>query len=159
MPLTQIGGVDFTRVDTTQQHALNIEVQDRRGNWRKYVRAGAAIAAGDILKQDLAESISDYDPTSAVNQIVLGIAERAVANNSFFWMLTQGESLIVKATAGTTAGATLGSSAVAGTVITLTCAGANPTQAEAQAYNAAMGGRSLVCTVTEAAGVAGVYIS
>lgn len=158
MPLNEMGGVDFTRVDTVQQHALGIELQDRAGSYRKYVRAGAAIAAGDALKCDIAEGINDYDPTTAANQPIGGIAERLVADNSFFWMLVQGQTLILKAAAGAVGNTLVSSGAANGTVTPITAA--NPVvQADALRMIAGLGARRIVCTVAVGGGVVGAYIS
>lgn len=118
-------GIEFNDVDTVAKHALGLKVSCDDGTERRYVRAGAAIAANDALTQDFAEGIYDWQPTSAVDTPVLGVAPFLVADNSFFWAIVSGTAF-VKVAAAIVVGAVLTPSAVAGTLddIALTAANA-----------------------------------
>jgi hypothetical protein len=116
---SKVLGVDILQVDTVQQHALGLEIQMDDGNVYKYVRAGAAIALGDVLKVDVAEGPNDYDPQVAADIPHAGCwpstRAAAIADNSFFWALIKGNAS-VKAAATVVAGTPAISTATAGTV-------------------------------------------
>jgi hypothetical protein len=145
-------GIDFTQVDAVgaPKHALGLEVDCDDGTRRKYIRAGAAIAATDALKVDFAEGSFDFDPTSAVAQPLAGVATVALADNEFGWVIVRGPA-IVKAAATVVAGAHAASTAVAGTLDDVTAAAA-----DAQAAAAGIG--AMFRTVT-GSGVATVILS
>ena len=108
-------GVDLGRVTLVQEHELGMYGEGSDGRGYRYSKAGAAIALGDALKTDTAEGINDVDPVSAADQVVVGCwpnesvgghsARAAIADNSFFWMLVNGDGLTKAATvvAGTPA--------------------------------------------------------
>jgi len=117
---TKVLGIDILAVDTVQQHALGCEITHDDGNTYRYVRAGAAIALGDVLKVDVAEGPNDYDPQVAADIPHAGClpnatGRAAVADNSFFWAGVRG-SFSVKAAATVVAGTPAISTATAGTV-------------------------------------------
>lgn len=118
-------GIDIVRIGSVQLHSLgSIFVQDN-GRVFKYVKAGAAIALGDALVNDVAEGSFDVHPSSAVDQVLCGAwpnegdgvgrARVAITDNFFFWMQVSGDAL-VKAAATVVAGAPAGTTATAGTL-------------------------------------------
>lgn len=117
--LIKHAGIDFNSVDLTPQHALGIEVDCDDGTRRKYVRAGSAIAAGDVLTVDVAEGDNDYQQSAAAADLTIAgawpSAYPAVADNSYFWCVVRGV-VSVKAAAAVVAGAPVVTIATAGTV-------------------------------------------
>lgn len=150
-------GIDFAVVDDTRQHELGIEIPCVDGRTYKYIRAGGNIAANDALTVDTAEGPNDFHPTSAVEQPVSGIAEVAIADDKFGWVVTKGP-VVCKLDTGTAAAAQLGSSGTAGTLITLTVA-SSPAQAEVEAILANSCGLGTQCVVAESGGTGTVKLS
>lgn len=152
MNVTQ--GISPTTVDTTQSFPLYTEVDDPRshtfpGNRIRYVKAGSAIAAGDALKIKTDEATLEPGvlvPTSAIQEVIVGIAHVAIASGSFGWVTVKGR--VASATVGDastgTAGAKLGSSASAGKVISLTTADSNFTSNDYQEVAALAAGIGLM---------------
>jgi hypothetical protein len=123
-----------------------------------YVQASGAVAAGDACFLTTgAGNPYRVAPTSAVSQPVQGIAHVAIPSASYGWISRGGDVGNVKATAGTAAGAVLGSSGVAGTLITITAA--TPSNAEVIAALASAAGVGMVCRVAEAAGRMTVHLN
>ena len=127
-----IVGCDPTRVDTVAAFTPGTESAhpdtiNFPGTKLRYIKAAAAIAAGDslILKTDEALEPHALIPSSAVQQPIVGIAPVAIASGSFGWIVRHGRVASAKAAASTAAGARLGSSATAGTLTTLTQADSN----------------------------------
>lgn len=120
----KITGVDVTSVDVTALHEVGLELDFSDGKRRKYIKAGAAIAAFDALTVDEAET-PDLEPTSAVNQALAGVAERAIADGSHGWVVVRGSGVSVKAAATVVAGAHAVTVATAGTLDDDTAAAAN----------------------------------
>lgn len=119
-------GVDVIRHGTVQLHELGTIFTQAGGRKFQYVRAGSAIALGDVLKDDVAEGIYDKDTTAAAaDQVMFGAwpnegdginrARTAILDNEFFWALVGGDAL-VKAAATVVAGAPIVTIATAGTV-------------------------------------------
>lgn len=132
-------GIEFTQVDAGPvfPHTLGIEVYCDDGTKRKYVRAGAAIAPGDVLKVDTAEGPNDFDPVSAADQPIAGAWPSAfpvVADNSGFWVVVGGD-VSVKSAATVVPGAPVVTIATAGTVDDTAATAAN-----ALASGAGLGG-------------------
>jgi hypothetical protein len=150
--LLKLLGCKFTQVDTAAKHALGIEVDCDDGTRRKYIRAGAAIAANDALKVDVAEGAYDLDPTSAAAQPIAGVATHAIADNSFSWVIVRGKAT-VKVAATIVAGAHLVSTGTAGTLDDVAAAAA-----DAQAAAAGIGVTAVVDDVPSA-GLATVVLS
>lgn len=148
-------GVDLTLIDDVRKHELGSTYYGADGRKYTYVKASAAIALGDACKVDFATGKYNVNPTSAVAQVVLGIAQVAVAINLFFWLVTGGE-VVGKLTAATAAGVRLGSSGVAGTLITLTAT--TPTTAEVIAAIAQAAGTGAMCRVAESGGLGTVFL-
>ncbi len=122
--LQKLLGVDATRVDTVQKHELGIEIDFADGRRRKYIRAGGAIAVNDALKVDVAEGPHDFIPTAAANDALAGVAEVAIADNSFGWVVVRG-AVVSKAAATVVAGAHAVPTGTAGTLDDSTAAAAN----------------------------------
>lgn len=159
-----IAGVDPLRVDTVAAFALGTEVKDPRAvdfplNQIRYIKAGSAIALGDALKvkADEAQEPNVLIPTSAVSQIVVGVAHTAIPSGSFGWVTVGGRVPAAKVAAATAAEAKLGSSGTAGTLVGID-AGAAYVQAEARAAIAAAASVGLQALDAEASGLAEVYI-
>lgn len=158
MPAGVLGskvGLDFTALDDVRKHELGSTYYGSDGRKYTYVKASAAIALGDACKVDFATGKYNVNPVSAVSQVLLGVAAVAVAINQFFWLVTGGE-VVAKLTAATAAGVRLGSSGVAGTLITLTAT--TPTTAEVIAAIAAAGGTPAMCRVAESGGLGTVFL-
>src|SRR5262245_1538742 len=142
-------GVNPTQVDTSQVYPLGLEVDDpRAGNFGsgkrlKYVKASAAVSAGNAVVVDTGDSTgtepSVVVPASALNQVVAGVAEVAIANGSFGWVTVKGRVASALKTASTlTAGDTLSTTATAGAL-----ALANSTSATALAVGSGIGAQAL----------------
>lgn len=124
-PQRKYMGIDFARVDTEQQNELGVRIEANDGKVFRYVKAGAAIALGDVLQWDFVEGTWEVQPTSAADQTPCGAwpnenvsttqVRAAVADNSFFWMQCGGDAL-VKAAATVVSGAPIATIATAGTV-------------------------------------------
>lgn len=129
-------GVDVNRVTSTQLHPIGTTVTLANGRRFRYVKAGAAIALGDVLIWDAAEEIYAHTPVSAADQSITGCwpneneggigssSRAAITDNYFFWMLVNGDAL-VKAAATVVAGAPAISIATAGTVDDTAASAAN----------------------------------
>lgn len=149
---------NLSQTDTTAVHSLGSEVVDS-GNTYRYVKASAAIAAGDALVLDTAnaDEPNALTPASAVNQPVAAIAPVAIASASYGWVVVRGKVASAKLEATVAAGAQLGSSAVAGTLSAITV-GAAFVQAEVQRVLAAAAGRPVVAVDPVSGGVGEVFI-
>lgn len=81
----------------------------------RYVRvtAGAAIAQYDAVR--VVADLADVRPTSAVNQVVLGVAQAAIASGASGWVQIDGK-LTCKVTVATAVGSPLGTTGTAGTL-------------------------------------------
>lgn len=172
----KILGVDVTRTTTTAEHELGLVVDDavgganfgtagltgvvvRPGNVYKYVKANAAVAAGDAVK--LVDSSTNepglVTPTTALNDVVDGIAHVAIALDSFGFITILGR--VTAAKVGTVAfGDRLGASGTAGTLTAITIA-ATPTQGEVQRVLAAAVGIAPVALDADSSGTAEVQIT
>jgi hypothetical protein len=108
-------GDDTTR-STTALTSVGSLADDENGNVYRYVKAGAAIAANDAVRfQGSAAGWDDIRPTSAVSQVVVGVATAAFDSAAYGFILVEGVAT-TKVTAATAAGSQLGSSATAGTL-------------------------------------------
>lgn len=118
-------GYNMTQVDTTAQHPLGLEIEDPRSqddsnNRFRYVKAGSAISAGNGLIVALADADEPFTlvPCSALNQVIVAVAEVAIASGSFGWVQIKGRhAAVTKSTAVITAGQVLAASATAGALI------------------------------------------
>lgn len=157
--MTVLAGVIPTRTSTTAEFGLGNE-SDSGTITHRYVKAAAAIAAGDAVMFATGDADEPHavTPTTAVNQPVAGIAPVAIASGSFGWIVVRGKVAAAKVAASTAAGAQLGTSAVAGTLSTITIAAAYA-QAEVQRALAAAAGRSVQAIDAEASGLAEVYVA
>ncbi len=149
MNITQ--GINPTQVDTTQLFPLGTEVDDPRahdypGNRIRYIKAGSAITIYDALKVSLTHTNEPWGlvPTAAIQEPVVGIAHVAIASGSYGWVTVKGR--VPSATVASTgsAGAKLGSSASAGTLVSLTQADSNFTSNDYQECLAAAAGVGLM---------------
>lgn len=166
-------GIDITRVTTTPLHEVGTIIEDPRGGSigtlsfsdgfggtitrtgnpgaeYRYVKAGAAIAAGDAVKVDNSGTDADKPgtviPTSGVTDIVEGIAHVAIASGSYGFITTKGRVYAAKVTDGGAEGDALGASATAGTLVSIT-ASSTVTQAEAIAAIRYAAGRRAMALV------------
>lgn len=106
----------LTDTHTTEVNTLGMRFRKGNGDEYVFVKAGAAIAQYDAVR--FSGSASGYDdvrPTSAINQVVLGAAQVAIASGSYGWILEHGVGT-AKVVAATAAGSSLGSTATAGTL-------------------------------------------
>ena len=149
-------GILPTRVDTTAQYPLGMEADDPRatdfpGNRIRYVRADSAVAAGDAVILDVAETDQPgaVTPVSAVDQAVEGIAQVAIAADSYGWICIHGKVLNAKVGTSVAADDTLVSTATAGTLATASAADAG---------DATSRGRVIKALDDDTAGVTAVYI-
>lgn len=120
----KVTGADLSRTTSNALHELGATFSESNGRNYRYVRAGAAIALGDVLIDDVAEGVWDMTPSSAADQVVAGCwpnenaqgrARAAITDNYYFWMLEGGDAS-VKAAATVVAGAPAITTATAGTV-------------------------------------------
>lgn len=114
-----ISGVtgDTTRRTTTQEFPLGEFAFSQTGKWQ-YVRAGATIAQYDAVVME--GSAAGYDavvPTSAVTDLVVGVADAAFADEEYGWIQVQGVCT-AKVNEGDTALLPVGGSASAGVLTT-----------------------------------------
>lgn len=107
-----------------------------------YVKAGAAIAAFDACR--VTGTLESVVPTSAAGQLVVGVAQVAIASGSFGWICTRG-ACTAKVVAATAIGSPLVTNATAGTL--------------ALADATAIANRPAVATVIGVAAGSGVYLS
>jgi hypothetical protein len=119
-PARKLLGVDFTLSHSEAKHELGLKVYGSDGRTYKYVRAGAAIALGDSLINDVAEEKYAVTPVAAADTPLAGCwpnegGRAAILDNYYFWMLVEGDAL-VKAAATVVAGAPAVPVAVAGTL-------------------------------------------
>jgi hypothetical protein len=139
-------GIDPTRVDTVRQFPLGTEAKDPRTNdfpqkVLKYVKAGSALSTGNSLVVSLADAEEPYVlvPSSALNQVIAGITEIAIASGSFGWVTVRGRVASALKTASTvTAGDPMSTTATAGAL-----AIANSTSATALAVGTGIGVQAL----------------
>ncbi len=131
MPLA---GVNPTTVDTVPEFALGTEADDPRagasyaGNRIRYIKAGSNIALGDalIIKTDEATLEPWVQiPTSAVAQVVVGVAHVAIASGSYGWVTVRGRVPAANVGPSIAVGAKLGSSSSAGKLVALAQADTN----------------------------------
>lgn len=118
-------GIDLGLVTSDQRHEVGLEITGPDGRGYVYSKAGAAIALGDVLVDDVAEEIYALTPVSAADQVIggcwpnenptPGTARVAITDNYFFWALVRGDAN-VKAAATVVAGAPIVTVATAGTV-------------------------------------------
>lgn len=110
------------------------------GKGYRFVKAGATgWASGDVIIRDFAgaDEPNTCLPCSAVAQAVAGVAVSAVAAGGGGWIQIEGEHAAINC-AASTAGQILGTTATVGRSTGIVAsAGANPTQAEANASLAA----------------------
>lgn len=104
-------GVDFSLSDATQKHTLGERVIHKDGTVYVYVKASAAVAAGDPVKLTAA-SISSTVPSVTVAPSgnaghVFGVAPVAIAQDAFGWIVVQG-IVQAKTATGLSAGASIG---------------------------------------------------
>ena len=139
-------GISPTQVDTVAQFTLGTTAKDPRArdfplNELKYIKAGSAISAGNALIVSLADADEPFTlvPSSALSQVVAGIATHAIASGSFSWVVIRGRVASALKTASTvTAGDTMSTTATAGAL-----AISNSTSATALAVGSGIGIQAL----------------
>lgn len=129
------GAYGFTRtqIDQFSGGPVTTTYQYTPGNRYKYVQATATIAVGDAVKvDDAAADVTKpglVTPTTAVTDIVDGVAHVAIPSLSYGWVTVEGRVYTAKVLdAGNAEGAALGATATAGTLGAIT--GTTPTGAE-----------------------------
>ena len=142
-------GMNPTQIDTVAQFPLGTEAdhpgggQFNTGKRIRYVKASSAVSAGNAVVLDTGDTTGTEPavvvPASALNQVVAGIAETAIANGSFGWVTVRGRVASATKTATVvTAGDTLSTTATAGAL-----ALANSTSATALAVGSGLGVQAL----------------
>lgn len=102
-----------------------------------YITAGAAIAQYDACR--IVDDLTDVRPTSAVNQVVLGVAQAAIDSGDDGWIQTHGKATC-KVVVATAAGAPLVTNGTAGTLALADATGfAGPGRAAALVTGVAAG--------------------
>lgn len=139
-------GIDFAAIDAVQQHPLGMEVQCVDGCIRRYIRAGATILAHQFLKTDTAEGVNDLTPTTALKDVIEAVAEVAITDNYFGWVVVEGNVVGLMEN-----GAALldrqGSSNTLGSVTKTIVTGGGVTAAEAERILSAAQGKGVICVV------------
>ncbi len=156
--LTNIGAnINVDDVAVVPKHDIGA-VTIVNGNEYMYIRATAAIAVGDALIVDTGSTFEPFGltPATALNQSVEAIAVVAIPSGSHGWVCTRG-NVVAKVAASTAANVSVGSSATAGTLTTITIS-ASPTQAEVQRVLAAASSRAVITLDAESGGLAEVQI-
>ena len=167
--ITQLG-IDSTRIDATPQFDLGLEVEEIKGgngqivrntfpngiptlvavttnytaNRRfRYVRADAAIAAGDVCMKKFGEADDPHAfvKTAATTDFGEGIAEVAVTDQYYFWLTVHGYVADANVADAVTQGQFIAPSATAGRLdaFTFTTTAATLAQLEA-GFRAAVAG-------------------
>lgn len=134
-------GANLTLTETTQSFPLGMEIEDPRGGNQKsanrfrYIKAGSAISAGNALVVSLADADEPNTlvPCSAVNQVIIAIAEVAIASASFGWVQVKGRHAGVVNTGTISAGNKLTTTATAGALGALAEADSNVTSTKLNA--------------------------
>lgn len=150
-------GIDFSRVDDTRKHPLGIEVPGNDGCTYKYIRAGEALTAKNFLTVDHAEGVDDFEHTDAVSEVIGGIANVAIGDNKFGWIIVHGVVTGANVATGVAAGDKLGSTATAGRADKLD-ASSTVSQAEARAAIAAAAGVGVEALTAESSNTATVIL-
>lgn len=158
--MSKILGVDVTSTSTTAEHEVGVKAIDPANpqNVYQYVQADDAVAQYDAVQLDVAAAGSGSSanvpflvtPTSAADQIIVGVAQVAIAAGSYGFILIEGGGT-VKAAATVVAGAPAVTIATAGTL--------DDTVAAAGNALAAGSGRGVVFTSTTTSGVASCFVS
>lgn len=113
---------DSTRRTTTQELPLGAKAHGPTGEEYIYVKAGAAIAQYDACRHaGSALGHDDVRPTSAANQLVVGVADTAFASGEYGFIQSRGVA-ICKVVAATAAGSLLVTNGTAGTLALATAA-------------------------------------
>lgn len=130
-------GADVDVVSTDAKFALGTVTKCKNGQERQYVRANGAIGAFDLVIIDEAYDaiVASLTTSAAAFGQKCGVAEFAVADNEFFWVVTDGETS-VNVLASAPANAVLNTTATDGTLDNDSTAGAeNITGLALQAAN------------------------
>jgi len=151
---TTLTGINATQVDTTAQFTPGIECEDPRtvtlmGNTIKYIQATGTITAGDAVQIDVTATAANRRfsviRTSAVDQVLEGIANASMTANQFGWITVKGFFTNANVVTGAAAGAVLGTSATAGRLATSggVAADANAQSAGRRALNLTLAASNL----------------
>jgi hypothetical protein len=132
----------FTATSTTRKFRVGSVRRAVNGTDYMYVKAGAAIAQYDACRFNA--GLEDVRPTSAAGQVVIGVAQVAIASGSYGWIAVRG-LMTAKVVAATAAGSPLVTNATAGTL--------------ALADATAITGPRAVATVTGVAAGSAVFLS
>lgn len=142
-------GIDFTVVSTTRLHPLGLEIDCEDGCRRKYIRAGATILAMQCLKIDAVEGPNDYTPTTALLDVLSGVAEVAIADNSYGWVITHGVCQALMSN-GITVLQRLATSATLGGLTLAIVTGGGATAAEVERILSLASGKGAICIIVPA---------
>lgn len=106
-------------VSTTQKHGLGQRYADKDGNEYIYLKAGEAIAAGDLVTFDMVASVLTALKSLEANvlkQHFCAVAEIAVASGEYFWATAKKESVSINALASAAADVIYYATTTAGSV-------------------------------------------
>lgn len=126
-----------------------------------FMKATTAWTAGDFIVRNYAGANEPFDgePCSAVAQPIAGVANSTVPVNGAGWVQVEGE-IAAANVAASTAGQFLGTTATTGRATGIVAsAGANPTQAEATAFVAALQSVRATALDVAAANLCQVYLN
>lgn len=154
--LQKLLGIDFTVNESTQRHELGIEIDCNDGTRRKYVKAGAAVTAGNAVIVDVSAGNNTVIHSSAVAQAVAGIAPVSLTSGYYGWIIVRGPYATANV-ATPSAGDMLGTTGTAGRLGAIT-ASSTVSQAEAIAAIAAATGVGVLCRTTASSNVSAVIL-
>jgi hypothetical protein len=115
-PKSFYAGGGSAKRSTVAEESLGTKAYTDDGNEYTYCKAGAAIALNDACV--LAGSALGWDdvrPSSAAEQVAVGVADTAFASADFGWLLTRGR-VTCKVVVATAAASSLSTNATAGTL-------------------------------------------
>lgn len=107
------GQIAFQRAGKRTITVGTVAFDSKTGYRYVYVTAGAAIAQYDAVR--VVADLADVRPTSAVNQVVLGVAQAAIASSASGWIQIDGKATC-KVVVATAVGSPLVTNGTAGTL-------------------------------------------
>ena len=109
--------VDFTKVSTTKEHPLGIELNGLDGNTYVYCQAGETISAAQACILDEASSLLRVNTTrTASKPCVVAVPQNALASSEYGWAVVRGSSFNVIVAANCAADVKLYTTASSGTL-------------------------------------------
>lgn len=143
-------GADPYNESSVQKHPLGAMCLFSDGTWRRYIRAGAAIAVGDALTIDFAEGNNDMTPTTSATTPVHAVAPIAMTDNYFGWVIVSGVASVKAATIAA-GGLPLVPTATAGTL--------DDTVASAALAYTSASGKGVTSLAADSGGLCVVFLS